>query len=108
MFSYIVSGVILVYNEIIIIVLSVFAVFGAYSVIREFFILLCKKEQLVVAIKITDVPNERSMLERIETAEEYITEHYIFEKHPVFICDSFDSTWGDISKFDVYVKYTEE
>lgn len=96
------------YNEIILIILSVFAVFGMYSAIREFFVLFCEKSQLVVAIRIAADSQDENINDSLIVAYGYIDEHYILERRPVFICDDLNSECIGTLQHDVYVKYTEE
>ncbi len=106
MFSYIVTGVILVYNDIIIIILCVFAVYGAYALLREIAMLFSKRNRVAAAIRVKN--DERCQNDSVVTAEQYIATHCFLEREPVFICDG--GVPENLKKYgyEIYVKQTEE
>ena len=104
MFSYIVTGVIFVYNDTIMIILCVFVVYGAYAFFREIFLLFSKKRCVVAAVRIkSDADIERTIL-----AEQYISTYSFLDRAPVLLCEKDLSE--DLKKYgyEVYIKQTEE
>ncbi len=105
--SYIVTGVILVYNDIIIITLCVFAVYGVYAVIREIAMLFLKKRGLVLAIKMDSDMRKDERADAVALAENCIYKHSFLNRTPIIICDK---AVDDYKKYGykIYVRYTEE
>ena len=108
MFSYIVTGVIFVYNDTIVIFTCAFAIYGVYSAIKEILNVLGWKCRFIAAIYISD----NADVDFIENAVEYtnccICEHSFFESQPVFVADCVNAELFKDLKYTVYVKYTEE
>lgn len=98
MFSYIVTGVIFVYNSLVIL-LCVFAVYGAYAIFREIALACARKKQIAAAVRVTS-----ELMDKIAVAEYYTQKYTYFESRPVLLCDTDPPT--DIQKYglDVYVK----
>lgn len=108
MFSYIVTGVIFVYNDIIIIFICAFAVYGAYSVLREILDALGKRLKIVAAIYITENTDWASIENAVEYANLCICEHSFLEAQPIFVTDCVNAEFLKDLKYTVYVKYTED
>lgn len=106
MLSYIVTGVILVYNDIVIIVLCVFAVYGAYALFREISMLFSRKNRVAAAVRIKD--DEQLQNDAVVIAEQYIATHTFLERAPVLLCDKYVPS--DLQKYgyEIYIKQTEE
>ncbi len=94
------------YNDIIMIIISVLAVYGAYALIREVAMLFSRKHRIVAAIRIKDGMLEDN--DAIVVAEQYIASHSFLERTPVLICER--EVPKDIENYgyDVYIKFTEE
>ena len=92
------------YNDIIMIVLCVFAVYGAYALFKEIFMLFYRDHSVVVAVRVDNSLYE----DNIVLAEKCIADNCLLEKYPVLLC--VDTVPEDLSKYgyEIYVKYTEE
>ena len=92
------------YNDIVMIILCVFAVYGVYSVIREIVMLLTKRNNFILAIKV----DSKTVNEDIVLAEQYLEENSVLNKKPVLLCDT--EMAEEIKKYgyEVFVKLTEE
>lgn len=94
------------YNDIVMIILCVFAVYGAYALLREISMLFSRKNRVAAAVRIKR--NERLQNDAVIIAEQYIATHAFLERAPVFLCD------GDVPRdlqkygYDIYIKQTEE
>lgn len=108
MFSYIVTGVIFVYNDIIVIFTCAFAIFGVYSVIREVFAVLGRRFKMVAAIYISENTNLKSIESMVEYAELCICDHTFLEAQPILVTDCVNAEFLKDLKYTVYVKYTED
>jgi len=97
-----------VYNDIILIFICVFAVYGAYALIRELGMLVCGKNRIVAAIRINSQMCEDEQNDALILADNYISSYGFLERAPIIICDS-EST-NDLERYgyEVYIRQTEE
>ena len=105
MFSYIVTGVILVYNDIITIIVCMFAVYGAYAFLKEIIMFCLKKFKVTVAVRVSD---KSDLFNTLAAADFYISTYAFLEKKPVLLCESNDAELLKKYGYDVYIKQTEE
>ncbi len=96
------------YNDIILIFLCVFAVYGAYAAVREIGMLFCRKKRVAAAIRIKTDASEDDRNEMIMTAENYISSHSFLERAPIIISDKETAKYLKRYGYEIYVKYTEE
>ena len=101
MFSYIVTGVIFVYNSFVIL-LCVFSVYGAYAIFREIALACARKKQIVAAVRVT-----ADQAETIAVAEYYTQKYPYLESRPVLLCDTDPPTDVEQYGLDVYIKLPE-
>ncbi|MBQ8837109.1 MAG: hypothetical protein IJ002_06350 [Clostridia bacterium] len=94
------------YNDIVIIILCVFAVYGAYALLREISMLFSRKNRVAAAVRVKS--NEQLQNDAIVTAEQYIATHTFLERAPVLLCDG--CVPNDLKKYgyEIYIKQTEE
>ena len=95
---------ILVYNTFIIFV-CVFAVYGAYALLKELSVLLLRKNKLVIAIEAADDEEVKNML---LLAESYIQNSKCFCAKPILLCK--DGNTYEYIKYglDIYKKSGKE
>ncbi len=94
------------YNDIIIIFICTFAIYGIYAFLREVCMLFMRKKRVVAAIR---VGNDISLREeKIANAERLIDFHYFLERKPVLLCDIEGAKENSNYGYDVYIKYTED
>ena len=89
------------YNSIIIL-FCVFAVYGAYAMLREISLLLIRKNRIVAAVRLDSTVADRMVL-----AESITQKCASFERYPVLLCE--EDPFEDIEKYgmDIYVKCRE-
>ena len=104
MFSYIVTGVIFVYNSFIILV-CIFAVYGAYSMLRELFFSISKDRVFYIAVKVSECDD---INESLCDAEYAAAKHRRFNVHPIVLCDTECADGYKKYGFDVYIKSGQE
>ena len=96
-------GVIFVYNDLILILLSVFAVFGIYAVIREIVMACTKSRGIVYAVRFA-AGDEMRTAELLLKAEHLAGKCRDTERHPVLLTDSTGSRAAEKFGYEVYVK----
>lgn len=103
-FSYIVTGVIFVYNSLIIL-LCVLAVYGAYALFRELLVILSRNKVVSLSVKVKDMNELQDML---SVAEYYTQKYSFFDNKVIVVCEAENA--GKIEKygFDVYVKHIKK
>ena len=97
-------GVIFVYNDLILILLSVFAVFGIYAVIREIVMACTKSRGIVYAVRFAAGDDEMRTAELLLKAEHLAGKCRDTERHPVLLTDSTGSREAEKVGYEVYVK----
>ena len=105
-FSYIVTGVIFVYNDSSMILLCIFAVYGVYAMLRELVMLLVRKKRAVVAIRISADMERDACIEAIRFAEQFAEGNRHVERGPVLLCDAGDPDKMQGYGYEIYVKRT--
>ena len=105
-FSYIVMGVFFVYNDSIMILLCVFAVYGVYAMLRELILLFARKKCAVAAVRIYAGMDRDACMDAIRFAEQLAGARWQFESVPVLLCDAPASTEIQNYGYEVYVKQT--
>ena len=108
MFSYIVTGVILLYNDIVMIILCIFAVFGFYSLLREFSMLFSRRSRVSAAVFVNSEMSRDEINEVILNAEDYIYNHSFLHRYPIIINDG--KSFDELKRYgcNIYVEQTEE
>ena len=96
------------YNDIVLIFLCIFAVYGVYSVFREIEMLLCRRNRIAAAIKISLEMDENRINEAIVFAQNCVYSYSFLERAPVIICDRENADCLQKYGYDVYVKFAEE
>ena len=96
------------YNDIILIFLCVFAVYGVYSLVREFWMLICRKNKIAAAIRIDSQMRENDINDAILFAENYISSYSFLERMPIIICDGENAKYLKRYGYDIYIRQTEE
>ena len=80
------------YNSLIILV-CVFAVYGAYTLIREVMVLLSRKSRVYVAIDVS----EGNVDDKILLAEFYASKYSFFASRPIIVCE--ESKIEEVKKY---------
>ena len=94
------------YNDIIIIAVCIFAIYGIYVLLREVCMLFLGERQIVAAIR---VENDCYLYpERISEVNELIDSTFFLERTPILLCDRDVAHNFKNYGYDVYVKYTED
>ena len=104
MFSYIVTGVILVYNSFIILI-CVFAVYGAYSAFRELFSLLSKDKGFYIAVKASEYDDIQAAMGDAKCITQKCGQ---FCSQPIILCDTENMDEYKEYGFDIYIKSGKE
>lgn len=92
------------YNGFIILI-CVFAVYGAYALFRELSAVLLRNNRLVIAIEVTD---EETIQDSMVLAEAYIQNNRCFKGKPVLLCEDEDTEKYIKYGLDVYTKSGKE
>ena len=96
------------YNDIIMIFLCVFAVYGVYALLREIGAVVCRKNRIVAAIKVCSEMCEDDINDAVIFAENYISSYSFLERAPIIVCDSENAKFLKRYGYDIYIKQTEE
>ena len=96
------------YNDIILIFLCVFAVYGAYAIIREMIMLLCRKSRVAAAVRIYSDMSDDEQNDAIMLVENYVCSNSFLERAPIIICDSESAEHLQRYGYEIYIRYTEE
>lgn len=107
MFSYIVTGVFFVYNDSIMILFSVLAVFGAYALLREIAMLFGRKSRVVAAVRIRADMDVDARTDAVRIAEELAGSDRRFESAPVLLCDVPVPKDLQDYGYEIYVRQTD-
>lgn len=97
-------GVIFVYNDLILILLSVFAVFGIYAVIREIVMACTKSRGIVYAVRFSAGDDAMRTAEVLLKAEHLAGKCRDTERRPVLLTDSAGAREAGKFGYEVYVK----
>ena len=97
-------GVIFVYNDLILILLSVFSVFGVYTVIREIVMLATQSRGIVYAVRFASGDDEMRTAEMLLKAEHLAGKSGETERHPVVLTDRAGARAAEKFGYEVYVK----
>lgn len=81
------------------ILLCVFAVYGAYAVFRELALVFARKKQVVAAVRLGS-----DLADRLAVAEYYTQKYTYLEGRPVLLCDSEPPRGIEKYGMDVYWK----
>lgn len=95
------------YNDSIMILLCVFAVYGAYALLREAAILILRKSCAVAAVRILSDMDADTCREAIRTGEEIASTHLHFERKPVLLCEIPPSAELSEYGYEIYVKQAD-
>ena len=90
------------------IVLSIFAVYGAYALLREIAMLFSRKSRVVVAVRISGKMDSEQRSNAIITAENYIHYNSFLERVPIIISEDLSAKELKKYGFKVYGPLTEE
>ncbi len=96
------------YNDIILILLCVFAVYGVYSVFREIGMLLCRKNRVAAAVNISLDMSENQINDALVFAQNSVYSYSFLERAPVIICDREKADCLKRYGYEIYVKFAEE
>ena len=94
------------YNDIIIIAVCTFAIYGIYVLLREVCMLFLGERRIVAAIRVENDCYLDS--ERISEVKELIDSTFFLERTPILLCDRDAAHNFKNYGYDVYVKYTED
>ena len=97
-------GVIFVYNDLILILLSVFAVFGIYAVIREIVMACTKSRGIVYAVRFAAGDDAMRTAELLLKAEYLAAKCPDAERRPVVLVCSTDAREAEKFGYEVYIK----
>lgn len=97
-------GVIFVYNDFILILLSVFAVFGVYAVIREIVMACTKSRGILYAVRFAAGDDEMHTAELLLKAEYLAAKCPDAERRPVVLVCSTDAREAEKFGYEVYIK----
>ena len=97
-------GVIFVYNDLILILLSVFAVFGVYAVIREIVMACTKSRGILYAVRFSSGDEEMRIAEMLLKAEHLAGKSRDTERRPVLLTDSGSAREAEKFGYEVYIK----
>ena len=92
------------YNDLILIIISVFAVFGAYAVIREIVMLFVKNTDIVYAVRLRGDGDALRVEEALAKAEYLAQTDFETESRPVLLLDGGDAEDAERYGYEVYVK----
>ena len=92
------------YNDLILIVISVFAVFGAYAVIREIVMLFVKNTDIVYAVRLRGDSDTLRVEEALAKAEYLAQTDLQTESRPVLLLDGGDAEDAERYGYEVYIK----
>ena len=86
------------YNSFVIL-FCVFAVYGAYALLREIVFAVARKKRIVAAVRVAS-----DITDALAVAELYTQKYICFEGRPVLLCDT--EPPSEVKKYglDVYVK----
>lgn len=107
MFSYIVTGVFFVYNDSMMILFSVLAVFGAYALLREIAMLFGRKSRVVAAVRIRADMDADARTDAVRLAEQLAQTNRQMESAPVLLSDV--PVPKDLQNYgyEIYVRQTD-
>lgn len=107
MFSYIVTGVFFVYNDSIMIIFSILAVFGAYALLRELVMLFGRKKRAVAAVRIRADMDANACTDAVRFVELLSQSNRQLESAPVLLCDA--PVPKDLQNYgyEIYVRQTD-
>lgn len=97
-------GVIFVYNDCILILLSVFAVFGAYAVIREIVMACTRSRGILYAVRFAAGDDEMQTAELLLKAAYLAERHRGVEHRPAVLADRESAREAEKFGYDVYIK----
>lgn len=89
------------YN-ILVIIVCVLSVYGAYAVIREIALAFFRKKQIVAAVRVCT-----ELSDAIALAETYTQKYTYFEKKAVLLCDTEIPSDIELYGMDVYIRMPE-
>lgn len=92
------------YNDLIMIGISVFAVFGAYAVIREIVMLFTKTNGIVYAVRLRSGDDELHIAETLAKAEYLAQTDRLTENRPVLLLDGGEAEGAEKYGYEVYIK----
>ena len=92
------------YNNLIILV-CIFAVYGAYAFLREIIMIFSRKNKLVIAINVTE---NADIAEDLSLAEFYIQKNLVFCGKPILICKAEEIKTCKKYGYDIYIESGEE
>lgn len=95
------------YNNTIMIVFCVLAVFGAYALLREIVMLLCRKSRAVAAVRIRAEMDADACADAVRFAEQLAGTNRQLERAPVLLCDA--PVPKDLQNYgyEIYVRQTD-
>ena len=89
------------YNTLVII-LCVLAVYGAYSLSREMFVIFCKKKIVSLAVRTNEISELKDIL---SVTEQHAQKFGFIDNKVVVICDESRADDFEEHGFEVYVKH---
>lgn len=97
-------GVIFVYNDLILILLSVFAVFGVYALIREIVMVCTKSRGIVYAVRFSASDDEMRTVERLLKVAYLAGKDHDAEPHPILLASRAEAREAEKYGYEVYIK----
>lgn len=92
------------YRDLILIIISVFAVFGVYAVIREVVMLFIKNTDIVYAVRLRGDGDALRVEEALAKAEYLSQTDSQTENRPVLLLDGGDAEDAERYGYEVYIK----
>lgn len=92
------------YHDLILIFISVFAVFGVYTAIRDVTMLFVKSADVVIAVRLRADCDALCLEETLAKAEHMAQTDFQTENRPVLLLDGGDADDAERYGYEVYIK----
>lgn len=96
------------YNDIVMITLCVFAVYGVYALFREISMLFSRKIRVFAAVRINSKMSKDERNDALLAAENFIHYHSFLERAPIIINEGVSSQELKKYGYKIYELQTEE
>lgn len=92
------------YNDLILVLLSVFAVFGVYALIREIVMVCTKSRGIVYAVRFAASDDEMQTVERLLKVAYLAEKDHDVESRPILLASRADAREAEKYGYEVYIK----